>query len=238
MAQSDFRDTQWPDPGGTLTPSHTGGRLTQAEAAAAPLSQSDPLGPVVAAPAILDRHGWIIHPAVRHAPSPNSDARPEGTQVSLLVLHNISLPPGEFGGPYVRGLFTNTLDYTAHPWFDRLRPLRVSAHFVIGRDGVIVQFVSTDRRAWHAGVSSFRGRDRCNDFSIGIELEGTDTLPFTAAQYRSLAWLTPALRTRYPLWAVRGHEHIAPGRKTDPGPAFDWGRFATEAGWALRQLPA
>lgn len=179
----------------------------------------------------LDDGGWIDHPAVRRVPSPNTDERPPGTEISLLVLHNISLPPGEFGGPYVEALFTNTLDCDAHPWFDCLRGLKVSAHFLIDRAGAIVQFASTGQRAWHAGVSCHAGRERCNDFSIGIELEGCDTLPFTDAQYRALAWLTPALRARHPLEAVRGHEHIAPGRKTDPGPAFDWARYGRETGW-------
>ncbi|VCU69497.1 1,6-anhydro-N-acetylmuramyl-L-alanine amidase AmpD [Pigmentiphaga humi] len=176
------------------------------------------------APARIDAAGWIVHPAVRIAPSPNHDERPAGTDASLLVVHNISLPPGEFGGPCIEALFTNTLDCDAHPWFDCLRGLRVSAHFLIDRHGRVTQFVSTDRRAWHAGVSSFEGRERCNDFSLGIELEGTDTLPYTDAQYASLAWLTALLCERHPLRHVRGHEHIAPGRKTDPGPSFDWGR--------------
>jgi len=189
-------------------------------------------------PARLDRRGWLDHPAVRIVPSPNVDERPAGTEVSLLVLHNISLPPGEFGGPHVEALFTNTLDCDAHPWFDCLRGLKVSAHFLIDRTGAIVQFASTEQRAWHAGVSCHAGRERCNDFSIGVELEGCDTRPFTDAQYRSLAWLTPALRDRYPLDAVRGHEHIAPGRKTDPGPAFDWPRYGREAGWSGRALPS
>jgi AmpD protein len=186
----------------------------------------------------LDRHGWL-RPAtnVRLLPSPNCDARPAGTSVSLLVIHNISLPPNEFGGPHVAGLFLNRLDYNAHPWFARLKGLRVSAHFFIRRSGEIVQFVSADRRAWHAGVSRFERRERCNDFSVGIELEGTDTLPYTDAQYTSLTRLTRALRARYPLRAVRGHEHIAPGRKTDPGPAFQWTRFGHLTGFLRRQLP-
>lgn len=188
-------------------------------------------------PAMLDRHGWLTHAGVRRVPSPNHDERPAGTCVSLLVLHNISLPPGQFGGPYIEGLFSNRLVEAAHPWFVNLRGLRVSAHFLVRRDGLVVQFVSTEKRAWHAGVSRHAGRERCNDFSIGIELEGTDTLPFTAAQYQALAWLMPALRARYPLASVRGHEHIAPGRKTDPGPGFDWPRFAAVSHWPLRQLP-
>lgn len=187
---------------------------------------------------LLDRHGWLAPASgVSLLPSPNRDARPAGAQVSLLVLHNISLPPGQFGGPEVAGLFLNTLDYASHPWLERLRGLRVSAHFFIRRDGSIVQFVSTDQRAWHAGVSRFGGRERCNDFSIGIELEGADTLPYTDSQYQALRKLTPALRARYPLAAAWGHEHIAPGRKTDPGPAFNWTRFSRDSGFARRQLP-
>jgi AmpD protein len=186
----------------------------------------------------IDRHGWL-KPArgVTRAPSPNHDRRPPQTAVSLLVIHNISLPPGQFGGPHVHGLFCNQLDYDAHPWLQRLRGLHVSAHFFVRRDGCIVQFVSTDDRAWHAGVSSFEGRERCNDFSIGIELEGTDLLPYTDAQYAALARLTPALTARYPLRAVRGHCHIAPVRKTDPGPAFEWVRFGRLAHFPLRALP-
>lgn len=174
---------------------------------------------------------------VRKVISPNADERPPATEISLLVLHNISLPPNEYGGPHIEALFSNTLDCNAHPWFERLRDLKVSAHFLIRRDGHVVQFVSTDRRAWHAGASLFEGRERCNDFSIGIELEGCDTQPFTPEQYQGLAWLTPALRARYPLQAVRGHEHIAPGRKSDPGPCFDWQRYALATGWQRRQLP-
>ncbi|MBB1595294.1 1,6-anhydro-N-acetylmuramyl-L-alanine amidase AmpD [Achromobacter sp. UMC46] len=187
---------------------------------------------------LLDRHGWLAPaPGVTLLPSPNRDARPAGAQVSLLVLHNISLPPGQFGGSEVAGLFLNTLDYSSHPWLERLRGLRVSAHFFIRRDGRIIQFVPTEQRAWHAGVSRFGGRERCNDFSIGIELEGTDTLPYADEQYLALRKLTPVLRSRYPLAAAWGHEHIAPGRKTDPGPAFNWTRFSRDSGFARRQLP-
>ena len=189
-------------------------------------------------PLLLDRHGWLAPaPGVSRLPSTNCDARPRDAQVSLLVLHNISLPPGQFGGPEVAGLFLNTLDYASHPWLERLRGLRVSAHFFIRRDGRIVQFVSPEARAWHAGVSRFAGRERCNDFSLGIELEGTDTLPYTDEQYTALRRLTPALRARYPLAAAWGPEHIAPGRKTDPGPAFNWTRFGRDSGFARRQLP-
>lgn len=186
----------------------------------------------------LDRHGWLRpHAHVVHAPSPNHDLRPAGDDAWLLVIHNISLPPGVFGGTEVVDLFLNRLDHDAHPWLARLRGLTVSAHFFIRRDGGIVQFVSTQERAWHAGVSSFDGRARCNDFSIGIELEGTDTVPYSPEQYRALQALTPALRAAHPIKAVRGHEHIAPGRKTDPGPSFDWSRYGRDNGWLRRQLP-
>ncbi len=187
---------------------------------------------------VLDRHGWLkARAGVTLAPSPNHDERPEQVDAYLLVMHNISLPPGVFGGTQVADLFLNRLDYASHPWLARLRGLRVSAHFFVRRDGSLVQFVSTRKRAWHAGVSAFEGRERCNDFSIGIEMEGTDTLPYTPEQYQALTRLLPALRAQHPLRAVRGHEHIAPGRKTDPGPAFDWGRFRHENGWLRRQLP-
>ncbi len=186
----------------------------------------------------LDRHGWL-EPGrnVTLAPSPNHDRRPAGAQVSLLVVHNISLPPGQFGGPYVQALFQNTIDLNDHPWFVNLTGLRVSAHFFVRRDGSIVQFVSTERRAWHAGVSSYKGRERCNDFSIGIEVEGTDVMPYLDDQYATLAALWPVLKARYPLAAVRGHEHIAPGRKTDPGGAFDWVKYGQTSGVARRLLP-
>jgi AmpD protein len=186
----------------------------------------------------LDRHGWLRpHARVAHARSPNHDMRPAGDDAWLLVIHNISLPPGVFGGTEVVDLFLNRLDYDADPWLARLRGLTVSAHFFVRRDGNIVQFVSTQKRAWHAGVSSFDGRARCNDFSVGIELEGTDTVPYTPEQYRALQALTPALRAAHPIKAVRGHEHIAPGRKTDPGPCFDWGRYGRDNEWLRRQLP-
>lgn len=172
---------------------------------------------------VIDTEGWCL--GAQRIVSPNWDGRPQGTVPDLLVIHNISLPPGQFGGPYITDLFTNRLDCDAHSYFDQLRTLRVSAHFLIRRDGDLVQFVSASARAWHAGVSSFSGRQRCNDFSIGIELEGTDTELFDAAQYETLAALTVALCARYPLTDVAGHEHIAPGRKTDPGPCFDWARY-------------
>lgn len=189
-------------------------------------------------PLSLAHDGWL-HPApgVQLLPSPNVDERPDGEPVSLLVVHNISLPPGEFGGPYIADLFLNRLDLDAHPWFARLEGLRVSAHFLVRRDGGIVQFVATTQRAWHAGVSTHAGRERCNDFSVGIELEGTDTEPFTDVQYDRLAQLDAALRARHPIAAVRGHEHIAPGRKTDPGPHFDWARASRACAWPADTLP-
>lgn len=151
--------------------------------------------------------------------------RPHVDDISLLVIHNISLPPGEFGSGCVQQFFCGTLDHTAHPYFTSIAELRVSAHFLIERDGRTTQFVSCLHRAWHAGQSCFAGRSNCNDFSIGVELEGTDDQPFTAAQYDSLVVLSEALRSAYPLITgerITGHEHIAPGRKTDPGPCFDW----------------
>ncbi|MES2932472.1 MAG: 1,6-anhydro-N-acetylmuramyl-L-alanine amidase AmpD [Pseudomonadota bacterium] len=165
-------------------------------------------------------NGWAAD--VMRMPSPNFDQRVEGTEIALLVIHNISLPPGQFGGPFISDLFLNQLDYAADPYFDQLRSLRVSAHFLIRRDGSVMQFVSTNDRAWHAGASSFCGQERCNDFSVGIELEGTDFEPFEPAQYAALALLTNALKQAYPLQHVVGHEQIAPGRKTDPGPFFNW----------------
>ncbi|HKY02653.1 MAG TPA: 1,6-anhydro-N-acetylmuramyl-L-alanine amidase AmpD [Burkholderiales bacterium] len=157
--------------------------------------------------------------------SPNFDERPIGADIDLLVIHNISLPPGEFGGPGVVQLFTNALDHDAHPYYAQLRDMHVSAHFFIRRTGAVIQFVPCSQRAWHAGASNWCGRERCNDFSIGIELEGTDELPYEEAQYKSLADLTEALRRRYSIRDIVGHSDIAPGRKTDPGAAFDWRHF-------------
>lgn len=161
----------------------------------------------------------------RYIASPNCDDRPPGSAVDLLVIHHISLPPGEFGGPGILELFTNVLDPAAHPYFETLAGTRVSAHFLIRRDGKLLQFVPCAKRAWHAGESSWKGRSRCNDFSIGIELEGTGETPFTTPQYRRLAALTRALQARYPIRDIVGHSDIAPGRKTDPGPSFDWARY-------------
>jgi AmpD protein len=182
----------------------------------------------------LDTRGWLAPSAdITLRPSPNFNARPSDTVVSLLVIHNITLPPGQFGTPYIADLFLNQLDLSADPWFVNVEGLKVSAHFVIDRLGHITQFVSCDDRAWHAGASSFQGREQCNDFSIGIELEGTDDLPFEDVQYERLAVLTHCLRARYPLTAATGHSDIAPGRKTDPGPFFDWSRFNASAQWPM-----
>lgn len=165
--------------------------------------------------------GW--YQAARRVDSPNQDARPEGASPSLLVIHAISLPPGEFGGPGVEALFTNRLDPADHPYFAEIAHLRVSAHFFIRRDGELVQFVPCSRRAWHAGASNWKGRERCNDFSLGVEMEGADDQPFTEAQYTALNRLIADLRSAYPgLVDIAGHSDIAPGRKTDPGSGFDW----------------
>ena len=174
---------------------------------------------------MLLKQGWLVD--ARHVPSPHYDCRPDDEAPSLLVVHNISLPPGEFGGPWIDALFTGTLDPDAHPFFAEIVHLRVSAHCLIRRDGEIVQYVPFDKRAWHAGVSVYEGRERCNDFSIGIELEGTDNQAYTDAQYTQLAKVTHALIGLFPMIAstMPGHSDIAPVRKTDPGPAFAWDRF-------------
>lgn len=173
-----------------------------------------------------DADGWCD--GALRASCPNFDARPENTEISLLVIHNISLPPGQYGGSWIESLFANELDCDAHPYFEQLRGLQVSAHFLIRRDGQVLQFVSTMQRAWHAGQSTFKGRSRCNDFSIGIELEGSDFEAYTDLQYQALANLTLALALHHPLTDVAGHQHIAPERKTDPGPFFDWQRYRSE----------
>ena len=169
--------------------------------------------------------GWCD--GIQHCPSPNFNQRPLG-EVSLLVIHNISLPPGQFGTGKVQAFFQNRLDAGEHPYFAGIASLKVSAHFFIERDGAVTQFVSCNQRAWHAGQSLFEARDNCNDFSLGIELEGTDDLPFTVAQYTALIELTGQLQAAYPAITtdrICGHSDIAPGRKTDPGPAFDWPRL-------------
>ncbi|MBX9848282.1 MAG: 1,6-anhydro-N-acetylmuramyl-L-alanine amidase AmpD [Rhodocyclaceae bacterium] len=164
-------------------------------------------------------------PGFRRVVSPNFDDRPEGADIDLLVIHAISLPPEQFGGPGVEELFTNCLNPDAHPYYAAIASVRVSAHFFVRRDGSLIQFVSCLQRAWHAGVSQWQGRQRCNDFSIGIELEGSDSRPFTDAQYATLRPLVDTLRAAYSLNAIVGHSDIAPGRKTDPGPCFDWTRI-------------
>jgi AmpD protein len=173
--------------------------------------------------------GWLDD--VPRVPSPNCDARPVGCEPSLIVVHGISLPPGEFGGPWIDCLFTNTLPTGVHDYFAEIAHLRVSAHALIRRDGELRQYVPFTARAWHAGESNYCGRSACNDFSIGIELEGTDDSSYSAAQYERLAILVAALRRAYPSLRdaeIVGHEHIAPGRKTDPGPGFDWTRLRHE----------
>lgn len=171
--------------------------------------------------------GWLS--AARRVPSPNHDERPGDASVRLIVIHAISLPPGRFGGPEIVQLFTNCLDPQAHPYFRDIQGLKVSAHFLVRRDGDLIQFVPCHRRAWHAGVSTWHGQDRCNDFSIGIELEGCDESAFEDAQYRTLNCLLAELRQRFPIEAVVGHSDIAPGRKTDPGPHFEWRRVQHES---------
>ena len=176
----------------------------------------------------VDAAGLVA--GARFIPSPNFDERPAGTAIDLVVIHNISLPPGQFGGDAVIDLFLNRLDPAAHPYFAGTAQMRVSAHFLIRRDGELIQFVPCGQRAWHAGVSNWRGRERCNDFSIGIELEGADDRAFDDVQYAMLAELTGALRAVYSIADVVGHADIAPERKTDPGPCFDWARFRKLAG--------
>jgi AmpD protein len=171
----------------------------------------------------FDALGW--HRRARRVRSPNFDARPAGAAPVLLVVHHISLPAGRFSGDAIERLFTNRLEESDHPTFAGLGALRVSSHFLIRRRGELIQFVSCDDRAWHAGASCFQGRERCNDFSIGVELEGTGERRYTDAQYRVLASLTRALAARWPLAHLAGHSDVAPGRKTDPGPSFDWKRY-------------
>ena len=183
-----------------------------------------------------DGSGWLAW--ARACPSPNFGPRPLQAEVDLIVLHSISLPPGQYGGPEVHQLFTNQLDWQAHPYFKQIEGLAVSAHFFIRRNGELWQFVSCDDRAWHAGASCYRGRSNCNDDSIGIELEGREGDIFEAAQYDTLNALCPAVMNRFPIAHIAGHEHIAPGRKTDPGSGFDWRTFQNNLGLDTRYLPA
>ncbi|MGC4007996.1 MAG: 1,6-anhydro-N-acetylmuramyl-L-alanine amidase AmpD [Pseudomonas sp.] len=182
--------------------------------------------------------GWCLD--AQRCPSPNFNARPDGEEVSLLVIHNISLPPGQFGTCKVQEFFQNRLDADEHPYFASICSLTVSAHFLIERDGSLFQFVSCHSRAWHAGVSRFDGRENCNDFSIGIELEGTDTDPYSDRQYEVLAQLTREIRKVFPAITpkrIQGHCDIAPERKTDPGEAFDWTRYFADIGAGLKKEP-
>lgn len=179
--------------------------------------------------------GWYRF--ARRVDSPNFGPRPALASIDLIVLHSISLPPGRYGGGEVLRLFTNTLDWDAHPYFQGIRGLQVSAHFFVGRNGELWQFVSGDDRAWHAGRSSYRGRAECNDDSLGIELEGLEGETFEPLQYETLAHLCAALAQRYPVRHIAGHEHIAPGRKQDPGPGFDWPLLQRSLGWPASWFP-
>ena len=172
----------------------------------------------------IDSQGMLV--GSEYIPSPNCDERPD-TSIELLVIHNISLPPEKFGGDGIQRFFTNTLDVAAHSYYQTIASLRVSAHFLVRRDGGIIQFVSCLQRAWHAGESCWQNRSCCNDFSLGVELEGSDIQPFTDAQYSALNCLTAALRATYPIRGIAGHVDISPQRKTDPGPCFDWARYLT-----------
>ena len=182
------------------------------------------------------RGGWLR--SARRRRSPNAGRRPADVTVDLLLIHSISLPPGQCGGDAIERLFTNRLDWDAHPYYAQIRGLQVSSHFVIRRDGELVQFVSCDRRAWHAGASAWRGRPDCNDYSIGIELEGLEGDAFEPAQYGTLLALMRRLAQRYAVRGVAGHEHVAPGRKHDPGRGFDWPRLVRELAWPADLFPS
>jgi AmpD protein len=187
------------------------------------------------APDALWQGGWYRF--ARRLDSPNFGPRPAGAAIDLVVVHSISLPPGVYGGDEVQRLFTNTLDWNAHPYFKTIQGMQVSAHFYVRRDGALWQFVSCDERAWHAGPSHWRGRDNCNDDSIGIELEGLEDEAFEPAQYEALTALAAALAQHYPIAHVAGHEHIAPGRKRDPGAQFDWALLRRELAWPAEWFP-
>ena len=180
--------------------------------------------------------GWYA-PA-QAIPSPNFGPRPPRARIDLIVLHSISLPPGAYGGESVLQFFTNTLDWSADPYFETIRGLEVSAHFFVRRDGAVIQFVSCNQRAWHAGTSCYRGRSNCNDDSVGIEMEGLEGATFESAQYLALSQLCQALAAQYPVAHIAGHEHIAPGRKEDPGSGFDWPRLQTDLAWPPERFPA
>jgi AmpD protein len=191
--------------------------------------------PPEAAGALWDA-GWYRF--AHRIASPNFGPRPEGSAVDLIVLHSISLPPGVYGGDEVERLFTNTLDWDAHPYFQQIRGIQVSAHFFIRRDGALIQFVSCDARAWHAGPSCWRGRANCNDDSIGIELEGLEGETFEPAQYEALSAVCAAIAQHYPIRHVAGHEHIAPGRKNDPGAGFEWALLQRDLAWPTEWFPS
>lgn len=179
--------------------------------------------------------GW--YQFARRLPSPNFGPRPVAALVDLIVLHCISLPPGQYGGDEVQRLFLNTLDWNAHPYFKSIEGMAVSSHFYVRRNGELWQFVNCDDRAWHAGASHYRGRDNCNDDSIGIEMEGVEGSPFEADQYETLAGLCAAIPQRYPICHIAGHEHIAPARKSDPGTGFNWPLLQQTLGWASQYFP-
>ena len=187
-------------------------------------------------PTALWRAGWYGY--ARKLASPNFGARPPAAVVDLIVVHSISMPPGQYGGDEVQCLFLNTLDWEAHPYFQSIAGLRVSAHFYIRRNGELWQFVSCDDRAWHAGASHYRGRGDCNDDSVGIELEGVESGPFETAQYEALSGLCAAIAQQYPIQHIAGHEHIAPGRKSDPGALFQWSLLRRSLAWPAHAFPA
>ena len=191
--------------------------------------------PPETAPGALWQDGWYRF--ARRLDSPNFGPRPQGANIDLIVVHSISLPPGQYGGNEVQELFTNTLDWAAHPYFTLIKGAQVSAHFYIRRNGELWQFVSCEQRAWHAGVSSFHGRDNCNDNSVGIELEGLEGLTFEAEQYECLGYLCAAIAQAWPVAHIAGHEHIAPVRKADPGAGFEWPELQRALGWPSRCFP-
>ena len=191
--------------------------------------------PEAPAASTLWHGGWYGY--ARRLDSPNFGPRPDPVAIDLLVVHSISLPPGQYGGQEVQQLFTNTLDWNAHPYFGQIEGMQVSSHFYIRRNGELWQFVSCEQRAWHAGQSAYRGRDNCNDDSIGIELEGLEGDAFESSQYETLADLCAAISQHYPIEHVAGHEHIAPGRKQDPGARFDWKLLQNALGWAPERFP-
>lgn len=193
------------------------------------------MNPSERAGSALWRDGW--YQFAGRLPSPNFGPRPARARIDLIVLHSISLPPGQYGGDEVQRLFTNQLDWDQHPYFKSIEGMQVSAHFYIRRNGELMQFVSTDDRAWHAGASCYRGRSNCNDDSIGIELEGLEGGPFEERQYETLASVCAALLQHYPIAHLAGHEHVAPGRKGDPGSGFDWPRLQNTLGLSARYLP-